>query len=180
LLEKPRDKLKLRHWCVRKLLEGEDMESIRLTANVSRRTLYYWLERFQRNGGEGLIDASRRPRTIHHLNPSVVERVIQLRQQHGWCGQAISAHLKQQRVEVSNGSVYTILHNHAFPVKEYAPRRRKTYIRFQREHPDSLWQTDIKYYGDRYLIAFLDDCSRYVPSYPMQACHNNKNLEASG
>ena len=164
MLEKPRDKLKLRHWCVRKLLEGEDVESIRLTANVSRRTLYYWLERFQRNGGEGLIDASRRPRTIHRLNPIVVERVIQLRQQHGWCGQAISAHLKRQRVEVSNGSVYTILHNHAFPVKEYAPRRRKTYIRFQREHPDSLWQTDIKYYGDRYLIAFLDDCSRYVPS----------------
>ena len=27
-----------------------------------------------------------------------------------------------------------------------------------------MWQTDIKYYGDRYVITFLDDCSRYVPS----------------
>jgi len=164
MLEKPRDELKLRHWCVRKLLEGEDVETIRLTAKVSRRTLYYWLERFQRNGGEGLTDASRRPHKIRRLEPNVVEKVIQLRQQHGWCGQAISAHLRRGGVEVSNGSIYTILHNHTLPVKAYAPRRRRTYIRFQRTHPDSLWQTDIKYYRNRYLIAFLDDCSRYVPN----------------
>jgi len=164
LLEKPRDKLKLRRWCVRKLLEGEPVESVRLTAQVSRRTLYYWLERFQRNGGEGLIDKSRKPRTIRRLNPTVVEKVIQLRERHGWCGEAISAHLRREGVEVSNGSTYTILHNHALPIKAYAPRRRRTYIRFQRAHPDSLWQTDIKYYGTQYLIAFLDDCSRYVPN----------------
>ena len=110
------------------------------------------------------MEASRRPHTIHRLNSSVVMKVIQLRQQHGWCGEAISAHLRREGLRVSNGSIYKILHNHALPVKEYAPRRKRTYIRFQRTHPDSLWQTDIKYYGDRYLIAFLDDCSRYVPS----------------
>jgi hypothetical protein len=32
LLEKPRDKLKLTLRCVRKLLEGEDVETIRPTA----------------------------------------------------------------------------------------------------------------------------------------------------
>jgi hypothetical protein len=133
-----------------------------LTAKLSRRTLYYWPERFQQNGGEGLIDRPRRPHTIHRLNPSIVEKVIQLRQQHGWCSPAISAHLRREAVEVSNGSTYKILHNHALPVKAYAPRRRRTYIRFQRMHLDGLWQTDIKYYGEQCLIAFLDDCSRYV------------------
>jgi transposase InsO family protein len=29
---------------------------------------------------------------------------------------------------------------------------------------DPLWQTDITNYANQYLIAFLDDCSRYVPS----------------
>ena len=169
MLEKPRDRLKLRRWCVRRLLEGEDVENIRLTAKVSRRTLYYWLERFHQNGGEGLRDTSRRPHTIHHLNPTVVEKVIQLRQQHGWCGEAISAHLRHEGVGVSNGSIYRILHSHALPIKAYAPRRRRTYIRFQRTHPDSLWQTDIKYYGRQYLIAFLDDYSRYVPAASLTA-----------
>ena len=165
MLEKPREKLKLRHWCVRKLLEGEDVESIRLTAKASRRTLYYWLERFQQNGGEGLIDASRRPHTIHRLNPSVVEKVIQLRQQHGWCGQAISAHLRRGGVEVSNGSVYKILHNQTLPIKAYTPRRRIIYTRFELA-PESLWQMDIKYYADRYLVTM---CQALFPaSMPQQ------------
>jgi hypothetical protein len=112
----------------------------------------------------GLIDASRRPHTIHRLNPSAIERVIQLRQQHGWCGEAISAHLRREGIDVSNGSIYKMIHNHALPVKAYAPRRRRTYICFQRGRPDSLWQTDIKYYGREYLIAFLEECSRYVPN----------------
>src|SRR3972149_8069872 len=72
--EKPRDELKLRHWCIRKLLKGEDVETIRLTAKVSRRTLYYWLERFQRNGGEGLVEKPRRPHIIHPLNSRIVEK----------------------------------------------------------------------------------------------------------
>jgi transposase InsO family protein len=174
--EKPRDKVKLRRWCVRRLLEGTGIEDIQPIANVSRRTLHYWLERFQRNGGEGLLDKSKRPHTIHHLNADVVEKVIQLRQQHGWCGEAISAHLRRQRIQVSNGSVYKILHYHTLPIKTYAPRRQRTYIRFQRTHPDSLWQTDIKYYGCQYLIAYIDDCSRYVPAASLHAEATTDNV----
>jgi len=108
MLEKPRDKLKLRRWCVRKLLKGENVEAIRLTAKVSRRTLYYWLERFQRNGGEGLIDKPRRPHTIHRLKPNVVQKVIQLRQQHGWCGGAISAHLNYPELKLRGSMLVTL------------------------------------------------------------------------
>jgi len=67
LLEKLRERLKLTYWCVRRLLEGEDVQTIRLAANVSRRTLYYWLERFQRNGVEGPIEKPRRPHRIRRL-----------------------------------------------------------------------------------------------------------------
>jgi len=55
-----------------------------------------------------------------------------------------------------------ILKRNGLITKPYKPRKQRTYIRFAREHPDSLWQTDIKYYGDHYLIAYLDDCSRYL------------------
>jgi len=174
--EKPRDKLKLRRWCVRRLLEGADVEDVRLIAKVSRRTLYYWLERFQRNGGEGLLDKSRRPHTIHRLGASVVENVIQLRQQYGWCGEAISAHLRRRGVDVSSGSVYKILRHHMLPIKTYAPRKQRTYTRFQRAHPDSLWQTDITNYSDRYLIAYIDDCSRYVPAASLRAEATTDNV----
>jgi putative transposase len=100
-LEKTRDKLKLRRWCIRRLLQD-------------------------------------------------------------WCSETIAAYLQRQKVQVSSGSVHSILKQNQLITKPYKPRRQRTYIRFQRKHPDSLWQTDIKYYDNQYLIAFLDDCSRYL------------------
>ena len=45
------------------------------------------------------------------------------------------------------------------------PRRKKRlkYIRWQREHPNSLWQMDIsdQKIKDKYCFAVIDDCSRY-------------------
>lgn len=49
-------------------------------------------------------------------------------------------------------------------------KRVKAIIRFEADHPNDLWQTDImgkitfKYLGDLYLIATIDDHSRFVPS----------------
>ena len=49
-------------------------------------------------------------------------------------------------------------------------KRVKAIIRFEAKHPNDLWQTDImgkitfKYLGDLYLIATLDDHSRFVPA----------------
>lgn len=48
-------------------------------------------------------------------------------------------------------------------------RRVKAIVRFEAENPNDMWQTDImgkiafKYLGDLYLIATLDDHSRFVP-----------------
>ena len=110
----------------------------------------------------GLLDASRRPHKIHRLPEETVQKVIQVRRREGWCSETIAAYLKRQEIQVSSGSVHSILKQNQLITKPYKPHRQRTYIRFQREHPDSLWQTDIKYYGNRYLIAFLDDCSRYL------------------
>lgn len=49
-------------------------------------------------------------------------------------------------------------------------KRVKAIIRFEAEYPNDMWQTDIMgkitfvYLGDLYLIATLDDHSRFVPS----------------
>jgi hypothetical protein len=49
-------------------------------------------------------------------------------------------------------------------------RRVKAIIRFEAENPNDMWQTDIqgkiafRFLGDLYLIATLDDHSRFVPA----------------
>jgi len=128
------------------------------------------------------MDASKRPHRIHRLPEEIVARVIEVRQREGWCSEAIEAYLKAQGIQVSHGSIYTLLRRNGLITKPYRPRRKRTFIRFQRAHPDSLWQTDIKYYSSEYLIAYLDDCSRYVPAmelYPEATTDNVLTLTDS-
>jgi len=155
---------KLRRWCVRRLLEGWSIRDVSAHAMTPKSTVHDWWSRFQWNGWVGLSDESRRPYIIHRLPEETVARIIQVRLREGWCHEAIAAYLNQQdNIKVSSGSVYKVLKENNLITRTYKPRRQRTYTRFQRTHPDSLWQTDIKYYGDEYLIAYLDDCSRYLP-----------------
>ena len=177
--ENPRDRLRLRRWCVRRLLQDQKVDWISITARVPRRTVYYWWTRFQRKGWEGLVDASKRPHTIHHLPEETVARVLRVRRIHGWCAEAIEAHLRSQGVQVSHRSIYLILKRNNLITKSYKPRKQRSYIRFARQHPDSLWQTDIKYYGNRYLVAYLDDCSRYIPAASLHREATTDNVLAT-
>jgi hypothetical protein len=63
------------------------------------------------------------------------------------------AHLRSQGIQVSHRSIYLILKCNNLITKSYKPRKQRSYIRFARQHPDSLWQTDIKYYGTRCCVA---------------------------
>jgi transposase len=159
-----RDRVKLRRWCIRRLLEDWSIREVASHVRMPKSTVYDWWCRFQWKGWEGLVDVSRRPHHINHLPQETIAKVVEVRQREGWCAEAIEAYLKTQGVQVSHGSIYTILKQNGLIMKPYKPRKQRTFIRFAREHPDSLWQTDIKYYGDRYVIAYIDDCSRYVPA----------------
>ncbi|MEM4391745.1 MAG: DDE-type integrase/transposase/recombinase [Candidatus Nitrosotenuis sp.] len=45
-------------------------------------------------------------------------------------------------------------------------KQKKKWIRYERKYSNSLWHTDWKYLdGMGWLIAYLDDASRFVVSY---------------
>jgi len=44
------------------------------------------------------------------------------------------------------------------------PRVKRSYIRWERKHPNSLWQCDLKQVGVEWLITNIDDHSRFVPA----------------
>jgi transposase InsO family protein/transposase-like protein len=78
-------------------------------------------------------------------------------------------------VSVSTGSVRKVLHAEGLrPVPVVRRKRRKKSVgppqEFERAHPNDLWQSDITYVDvpwsrkPLYLVAFMDDRSRYVVS----------------
>jgi len=136
--------------------------------HIAKSTVYFWWKRYLKEGWEILNEKSRRPNTIEATHPDVVDEVVKIREKNGWNQHKISADLATwKHIKVSHTTIYQILCAHG--LIEPTKRRgvQKTYIRWQRDHPDSLWQIDlhvIKTGPDKgkILISALDDCTRKI------------------
>ena len=148
---------KLRQWCIKKKLKGMKVSEICAHARIERSTFYFWWAKYREHGITGLEPMSRKPKTMHSTPGDIVERVIELRKRTGHNEKAIAAELG-----IGHSTVYRILKAESLLKCIKKPRRKRTYKSWSREHPDSLWQTDLCIYKRKYLATFMDDCSRFV------------------
>ncbi len=123
-----------------------------------KRTLQRWNKRLNEENWD-LCDKSKRPKTIHYKITSEIEKkIISIRNKTGWGENKIT-----DFVEVSSWSVNKILRKNNLTKSNPNRKKRIKYIRWQRKHPNSLWQMDTsdqKIEG-KYCFAVIDDCSRY-------------------
>jgi len=125
---------------------------------VSRRTLRRWTKRLNETEWD-LKDKSKRPRAIHYkIDPKIEKRVLDLRFKTGWGEDQISNH-----VNIGHTSVNKILNKHKLTEPSKRKKKRNKYIRFEREHPNTMWQIDHsdQKVKDKWLISVIDDHSRY-------------------
>jgi len=125
---------------------------------VTARTLQRWNEKLNKTEWD-LRDESKRPKTIHYkITPEIEEKIIQIKKQTNWGAEKI-----EDVINVGHTSINKILNKHKLINPNPNRRKRIKYIRWQRKHPNSLWQMDTsdqKIEG-KYCFAVIDDCSRY-------------------
>jgi len=125
---------------------------------VTLRTLYRWNKRHNETEWN-FKDESKIPKIIHtKITPEIEKRILEIRLKTGWGQERI-----QDYVPVSHWSVNKILRKHNLTLPQKRKKKRNKYIRFEREHPNTMWQIDhsdqkIK---DKWLISIIDDHSRY-------------------
>lgn len=79
--------------------------------------------------------------------------------------------LKRENTSVSHTTIHKILIQYGLNNPLDNPRKTWGKGRFQREHSNSLWQTDFMMTkDDKWMVTFLDDHSRFVVG-----CQINKN-----
>jgi len=124
---------------------------------VNIRTLRRWAQRLNNNDWN-LSDNSRRPKMIHRkITKEIEDKVISIRNKTGFGAEKI-----ENFVDISHWSINKILNKQKLTEPTRRKKKRIKYIRFQRKHPNSLWQIDhsqqkIK---DKWVISVVDDCSR--------------------
>ena len=125
---------------------------------VSERTLQRWIKKLNEIDWD-LKDKSTRPKTIHKKITSEIEsEVLRIRKETGWGERKI-----ETLVKLGHTSINKLLSKHNLSLPNPRRKKRLKYIRWQRQHSNSLWQMDVsdQKIKDKYCFAIVDDCSRY-------------------
>src|SRR3989339_607189 len=124
---------------------------------VTPRTLQRWNEKLMKIDWD-LRDKSRRPKIIHKkITDEMKSKIISIRNKTGFGAEKI-----ENFVDLSHTSINKILHENKLTEPTKRKKKRIKYIRFQRKHPNSLWQIDHSQQKiqDKWVISVVDDCSR--------------------
>lgn len=124
---------------------------------TTTRTLKRWIARLD---NWDLLDKSRRPHTIHRkITPEIEQKVLSLRDKTGWGEDKLAL-----QFPLSHTTVNRILNEKRLCRDTKNKGKRIKWVRWQRQHPNSLWQidhSDEQDLFDGYTLSILDDCSRY-------------------
>jgi transposase InsO family protein len=145
---------------------------------LSKHTLYLWKKRFAQQGPAGLMEHRRGASPGSKLSEVTKRTIVMLKQLHpDWGCQRISDELlRGPALAAGAAAVARVLHEAGYQMEQRAtrPHRDKT-RRFERARPNQLWQTDLftfilKRQNRRlYLVAFMDDHSRFIVGYGLHA-----------
>ena len=162
---------------VARLQEGERMTDLCREFDISRKTGYKILARYQQTGLEGLTDRSRRPYRQANRLPELLEsRIVQLRREHPtWGAPKIREKLKRQDLGIALpaiSTVHAVLDRHGL-VRRGRGRSNSHYkaqgtFLSRPTHPNTLWCADYKgefMLADQrycYPLTITDFASRYL------------------
>ncbi len=167
----PQQKLLLLDTWQRSGLPARDFAAL---VNVSRHTLYAWKRRFEEQGPGGLVDRPRGTKSGSKLPELTKRTILMLKQAHpDWGCERISDMLTRgPALPASPNAVARVLRESGYELVEQPTRPHPDHVRsFERAKPNQLWQTDLftfvlKRQNRRvYLVAFLDDHSRFITGY---------------
>lgn len=175
----PTQKLLLLDTWQRSGLPARDFAAL---VNLSRHTLLAWKRRFELLGPAGLLDQPRGLKAGSRL-PEVTKRtILMLKQAHpDWGCQRISdLLLRGPALPASPAAVARVLHEAGYEADQIPTKPHGNPVHsFERARPNQLWQTDLftfmlKRQNRRvYLVAFLDDHSRFITGYGLHASQSS-------
>src|SRR5437868_3001949 len=153
-------------------LEGRSPSELARTHHLSRSWIYELVARYRQGGYAALEPRSRRPHSCaHQVGPKIQARVLRVRRElaaagHDAGAQTIAHHLARRLKQVpSVTTIWRILHRHGTIQPQPHKRPRSSFIRFEAQLPNELWQTYATHctLGDGTTVEILnliDDHSR--------------------
>lgn len=148
---------------------GRSIKYLAAKYNKSQRTIYRWLQKGRQKDSPVYHKSTKKSGRPKIYPPEITARIISLKNELPQRS-AVLVHkiLKKEYPDKcpSLSFVRHILRENGLTRKN--GNRKYGYIHFQRKKPNDMWQIDIAgvqtiaHLGQLYLIALLDDCSRFI------------------
>jgi transposase InsO family protein len=141
---------------------------------LSPHTLYAWKKRFDEEGPAGLDDAPRGGPRGSRMPEAARRAILLMKSQHPEWGQdrLHAMLLRSEGLGASPGAIARVLAEEGYQVvSEPTVRHEPKVTRFESAAPNAMWQTDLFTFTLKrenrrvWMVAFLDDHSRFVVGY---------------
>ena len=128
---------------------------------ISKQHAYRVAKKFKSNEPE-LKKCGRKPRRITDDERKIVIRAYkEIRAS----AVIIEQYLEEKGICIGHNRIHRILLEAKLAKEEHRKKNRRKWIRYERKHSNSLWHTDWFEYKGRQCIIYIDDASRFIPSY---------------
>jgi transposase InsO family protein len=129
--------------------------------NICLRTLKRWKKQLIDPSWMGPIKT--KPPINSKVTLSQIQRICRLRQETGWGAIPIKQIFK---FDLSERTYTRLIKANGLSRGSKIENQRIHWVKWQRDHPDSMWQMDgHKDEEDNWLLPVIDDCSRYCVGY---------------
>lgn len=158
------------------VVEGRSPTEVARSFGVSRSWVYELVARYRAEGDAAFEPRSRRPKTSPTaIAEGTVALIVQLRRQLTAQGldagsDTIGWHLEHHHnLCVSRATIDRTLRRQGLVTPAPSKRPRSSYIRFQADQPNEMWQADFTHYPltmgqDCEILSWLDDHARHALS----------------
>jgi transposase InsO family protein len=158
------------------VVEGRSQADVAREYRVSNGWVSKLLARYRAEGDAAFEPRSRRPHSSPNRTPdNTIELILVIRDRlvadgHDAGAGKIMWHLEHaHRITVSRPTVNRILIRHGRVTPQPKKRPRSSYIRFQAELPNEMWQADFTHWrladvSEVEILCWIDDHSRYAIS----------------
>src|ERR1019366_4527970 len=157
---------------------GESVEDFGKIWGVSGRVLSRWLKQYREGGPKALEGRGGRKKGRKPLAPALIEQIVNVKSQFPEFGlrKVRDFMARFKGLKASTHQIRRVAKEEKLPAGKVPTRRwkKKAVVRrFERAKPGEMWQSDItsfnltRYSLKVYLVAFVDDHSRYVVSWKL-------------
>jgi len=158
-------------WIIREVQCGSSMSRIARIQGISKARVSQLYRRFRETGQIPTLKRPGRPpvpikqeeytlvlemHEKYHLGPVALERKIR----------------RECDIHIPHNRIYRILLKEGRIMESPSKKKRRKYVRYEREHSMSMWQGDWKLVHldnckEKWMIAFMDDASRRIMCYAL-------------